>query len=252
MMRLLVPLVLATSAAVVALQGSPVMLVHPVASINAPFNVRLLQGDRASKAAAHSANHVKKDNGVHVKHVTIATSPGKKHPPAKAQQQQPVKAQKQHPVKAQKQRPAKANEAAPQSPKSPLRRSPSTPRGHYETKGLAVGGKVGLAVGGAVGGAAGGLAGGALGTAVAGSVGATLGTAAGTAFGTTTGAAGGERAGAWIGGKIGQGMDKAVARHNAKVREPKRQTSGKALMSNSFSSSGGSSYFMGIPPLFTG
>ncbi|KAH9181120.1 hypothetical protein AeNC1_016904 [Aphanomyces euteiches] len=244
MMRLLVPLVLATSAAVVALQGSPVMLVHPVASVNAPFNVRLLQGDRASKAAAHSANHVKKNNGVHVKHVTIATSPGKKHPPAKAQQQQPVKAQKQ--------RPAKANEAAPQSPKSPLKRSPSMSTVNYETKGRQFGGTVGKAVGGAVGGAAGGLAGGALGTAVAGSVGATLGTAAGTAFGTTTGAAGGERAGAWIGGKIGQGMDKAVARHNAKVREPKRQTSGKALMSNSFSSSGGSSYFMGIPPLLTG
>ncbi|KAH9181114.1 hypothetical protein AeNC1_016910 [Aphanomyces euteiches] len=244
MMRLLVPLVLAASVVVVALQDSPVMLVHPVASVNAPFNVRLLQGDRASKAAAHSANHVKKNNGVHVKHVTIATSPGKKHPPAKAQQQQPVKAQKQ--------RPAKANEAAPQSPKSPLKRSPSMSTVNYETKGRQFGGTVGKAVGGAVGGAAGGLAGGALGTAVAGSVGATLGTAAGTAFGTTTGAAGGERAGAWIGGKIGQGMDKAVARHNAKVREPKRQTSGKALMSNSFSSSGGSSYFMGIPPLLTG
>ncbi|KAH9124299.1 hypothetical protein LEN26_009739 [Aphanomyces euteiches] len=228
MMRLLAPLVLATSVVVVALQDSPVMLVHPVASVNAAFNLRLLQGDRASKAAAHSANHVKKNNGVHVKHVTIATSPGKKHPPAKA------------------------NVAAPQSPRSPLKRSSSMPMGYYETKGRQFGGTVGLAVGGAVGGAAGGLAGGALGTAVAGSVGATLGTAAGTAFGTTTGAAGGERAGAWIGGKIGQGMDKAVARHNAKVREPKRQTSGKALMSNSFSSSGGSSYFMGIPPLFTG
>ncbi|KAH9182524.1 hypothetical protein AeNC1_015500, partial [Aphanomyces euteiches] len=157
MMRLLVPLVLATSAVVVALQDSPVMLVHPVASINAPFNVRLLQGNRAPKAAANSTNHVKKTNGVHVKHVTIATNPGKKHPPAKAQQQQPVKAEKQHPakaknqhpvkaqqqhpVKAEKQHPAKANEAAPQSPKSPLKRSPSTPRGHYETKGLAVGGK---------------------------------------------------------------------------------------------------------------
>ncbi|CAK4697735.1 unnamed protein product, partial [Aphanomyces euteiches] len=61
MMRLLVPLVLA---AVVALQDSPVMLVHRVTSVNAAFNLRFLQANHASKAAANSANREKTNNGV--------------------------------------------------------------------------------------------------------------------------------------------------------------------------------------------
>ncbi|KAG9407800.1 hypothetical protein AC1031_021040 [Aphanomyces cochlioides] len=215
-MRLLAPLVLATSAAVFALQDTPVMLVDPVTSLNAAFNLRLLQGDHPSKAAANSANRVKKINGVRLKRVTLANNLGKKHSPTRAQRRPPVK----------------ANVAAPQSPTFPLKRSSSMSMGRYETKGRRVGGTVGKAVGGAVGGVAGGLGGGALGTVVAGPVGSKIGSKAGTEIGTAAGEAGGERAGAWVGGKVGHGIDLHAKRlkeskHTApqSPKSPKRPTS---------------------------
>ncbi|CAK4077522.1 unnamed protein product [Aphanomyces euteiches] len=134
-----------------------------------------------------------------------------------------------------------------QSPTSPMKRAPSLKRGHYETEGRQIGGTVGKTAGGAFGGAAGAIAGANIGSTVAGPVGTAVGTAAGSTIRKKAGEKGGQAARTWVGGKIGHGMDKAEARHNAKVR-----TSGKALAtSNSLSSNGGSSYFMGIPPFLT-